>query len=107
MSAGASARPAVFQLDGNVAPWTEEAVPLARAPRGSVGVSVYLRLRGEQALKGLVARVSDPASPDYGKFLTAAQCRPGHLAGRRSQHGRARRRDIPGQRGTSLALRES
>ena len=74
-SAGASARPAVFGLDGNVAPWTQDAVPLARAPKGSVGVSVYLRLRGEPALKKLVARVNDPGSPAYGKFLTPAQFR--------------------------------
>src|SRR5439155_7514857 len=59
--AGASTM-TTFRLAGNVAPWTQAATPISRPARGTVAVSVYLRLRNEASLRRFVERVNDPAS---------------------------------------------
>jgi hypothetical protein len=43
------------------------------AATGSVGARVYLAGRDPAGLSAYSAAVSDPASPEYGRYLTAAQ----------------------------------
>jgi subtilase family serine protease len=72
--AGASTM-ATFRLAGNVAPWTQTATPISRPARGTVAVSVYLRLRNEDSLRRFVERVNDPASSQHRSFLTPVRFR--------------------------------
>jgi hypothetical protein len=43
------------------------------AATGSVGARVYLAGRDPAGLSAYAAAVADPASPEYGRYLTAAQ----------------------------------
>ncbi len=59
---------------GNVAPWVAKATKLGTAPATtSVTVAIHLKLQNTAALKTLVASLSSPKSPEYGRYLTPQQ----------------------------------
>jgi len=72
--AAAESRPARVPLPGSVPAWTAQAADQGVASGSStVTARVYLAGRDPGGLAAFARSVSDPASPDYGHFLTAAQ----------------------------------
>jgi subtilase family serine protease len=72
-SSGAAATPARKTIDR--APKAATASRDRGAAHGSLDFSVALKWRHRQALAALDRAVSDPSSPDYGRYLTPAQFR--------------------------------
>ncbi len=61
---------------GNVAPWIGSATRLGAVPEGQqVSIAVHMALRNAAALPKLVADVSTPHGPSYGKYLTTEAIR--------------------------------
>jgi subtilase family serine protease len=72
--AAAESRPARVPLPGAVPAWTAQAADQGVASGSStVTARVYLAGRDPGGLAAFAKSVSDPASPDYGHFLTAEQ----------------------------------
>ena len=63
-------------IAGNVAPWISSATRLGPVAEGQqVSIAVHMALRDAAGLQNLVAKVSAPHGPDYGKYLTAEAIR--------------------------------
>ena len=61
-------------LSGNVAGWVGRAVSTGTAPDSqSVKIVVHMAFRNSDSLKAMVAAVSKPGAPQYGRYLTPAQ----------------------------------
>lgn len=71
----ASATPKPVRVPRTAPAWVAEAHPIGNAPAGGISTfRVYLAPRGgTAALRTAVSAVSDPSSPSYRKFLSAAQ----------------------------------
>jgi hypothetical protein len=57
-------------------PWVHRATKVAPADENQqVTIALHLKLRNETALVQLIKQLYDPASSQYGRFLTSAQFR--------------------------------
>ena len=77
LAAAATAAPAGrAKLSGSVPKWaTPAAFKAAAAPGQSLGFQVYLGWRNGAGARALARAVSDPASPQYGRYLSPAKFR--------------------------------
>jgi subtilase family serine protease len=74
--AAAQAPASAVLLDASAAPGLEQAVRTGpQSAAGPMSVAVSLNPRDEGELDALVGRVTDPASPEYGHYLTPEQFR--------------------------------
>ena len=74
--AGAAFAADTHTIAGNVAPWISSATRLGAVPEGQqVSIAVHMALRNAAGLQNLVADVSAPHGPNYGKYLTAEAIR--------------------------------
>jgi subtilase family serine protease len=71
-----AAQPGRATLDGSVPGWAQPARDQGAAdPASPVEIKVYLPLRDEATALRMVRDVSDPKSPNYGRYLSSAQFR--------------------------------
>src|SRR3954469_17633535 len=71
-----AARPGRATLDGSVPTWAQPSRDRGAADTSTpTEIKVYLPLRDADAAAALVQQVSDPHSPNYGKYLTPADFR--------------------------------
>src|SRR3954451_4621517 len=71
-----AARPGRATLDGSVPTWAQPSRDRGAADTSTpTEIKVYLPLRDADAAAALVQQVSDPRSPNYGKYLTPADFR--------------------------------
>lgn len=75
-SSGSPAPSGRATITGNVPPWATSANFKGEAAgTDAVGFRVYLGWQNQGSLEALAAAVSDPASPEYGRYLTPEQFR--------------------------------